>query len=242
VTAVATGTVLVIDDQELVAASLTYALRAKGLDAQRMSVADLDTVCAAALEHSPGVPLLDLDLGTDENGRSLDGVEFVAPLRAQGWAVLVVTGTTELDRVAAAVAAGASSWLVKGADLAELVNATAALAEGRGGLSESERRAMVERHREAQRTGGKTAERLSKLSTKEREVLERLTRGASPNAIAEETYTSIRTVRAHIRSILGKLEVNSQGADTAIAREHGTRPEPIPAGLWRRMRGLTAGR
>src|SRR5699024_8806291 len=104
------GTVLVIDDQELVGTSLTYALASEGLDAHRVPVTSLRTVRQAAAEHVVGVALLDLELGTDATGAGLDGVELVGPLRAQGWTVLVVTGTAELDRVAAAVAAGAASW------------------------------------------------------------------------------------------------------------------------------------
>lgn len=231
-------TVLVIDDHELFAASLTYVLSDHGFDAHRVPVTDLDAVRDAAQEHSPGVVLLDLDLGSTPDGRPLDGVDLVIPLRAQGWSVLILTGTSELDRVAAAVAAGAAGWVVKGADLHELVAATAELADGRGGLSESERRAMLERHRAAQRAAGKDAQRLSTLTAKEREVLDQLTAGASAAEIAEIGCTSIRTVRAHIRRILAKLEVNSQGAAAAIARQHRPPAPPIPATVWRQLHGV----
>lgn len=234
----ARGTVLVIDDHELFAASLTYVLADHGFDAHSVPITDLETVRDAAQEHSPGVVLLDLDLGSSPDGRPLDGVDLVIPLRTQGWSVLILTGTAELDRVAAAVAAGAAGWVVKGADLHELVAATTDLAEGRAVLSERARREMLERHRAAQRAGGKDAQRLSTLTAKEREVLDQLTAGASAAEIAEAGYTSIRTVRAHIRRILAKLEVNSQGAATAIARQHHPPAPPIPATVWRQLRGV----
>lgn len=237
--ATTTSTALVIDDHELVATSLTYALSAQGLEAHRAPVTGLREVREAALEHSPGVALLDLDLGADPDGHALDGVELIAPLRAQGWTVLVVTGTTDLDRVAAAFAAGAANWVVKGASIAELAAAATALAEGHGTLPDVERREMLERHRQAQRTTGRAAEKMSRLSAREREVLDRLAAGTSPAGIAQETCTSIHTVRAHIRSILAKLEVDSQGAAAAIARQHPPQRHSIPAGLWRRMRGHT---
>lgn len=233
----AAGTVLIIDDHELVASSLTYVLGRHGFDAHPVPVTDLNTVCDVALDHVPGVALLDLDLGNGSDGQALDGVDLVPPLRAQGWALLVVTGTPELDRVAAAVAAGATNWVVKGAELDELVTATIELAEGRGALSDDERREMLERHRLAQRAHGNSTAKLDRLSAKEHEVLDQLTAGASATDIARDSYTSIRTVRAHIRSILAKLDVNSQGAATAIARERPARSQPIPAGLWRRLRG-----
>lgn len=232
----AAGTVLIIDDHELVAASLAYLLSSRGMDAHRVPVTDLDTARQAALEYSPGVALLDLELGTGPDGVNLDGVELVGPLRAQGWTVLVVTGTAELDRIAAAVAAGAANWVVKGANLPELVAATVALAEGRGGLTRSERSEMLQRHREARRSSGYDADRLARLTAREREVLDRLTAGATPREIARQTHTSEHTVRAHIRGILSKLEVGSQGAATAVARQHAPPPQSLPARLWRRMR------
>lgn len=229
--------IVVIDDHDLVAASLTYAFAAQGFDAHRIPVSDLDTVRDAALAYSPGVALLDLNLGVDDEGRSLDGVELVPSLCAQGWSVLVVTGTDELDRVDAAIAAGAANWVVKGADFAELRASVAELAEGRGRLGERERRAMIERHREFVRTRGKDAARLEKLSETEHSVLNQLAEGSSPAEIAEHTYTSIHTVRAHIRSILAKLDVNSQRAAAAIAHHQPVRRDSISVGSWRKMRG-----
>lgn len=236
-TRTATATVLVIDDQELVASSLAYALAGKGFDAHRVPITDLATVRETVSGFRPGVVLLDLDLGTGPDGRRLDGVELITPLRRQGWSVLVVTGTADLDRVAAAVAAGATSWVVKGANFQELVNSTVEVATGRGGLSESERSELLARHHESAATKARAAERLGRLTEREREVLDRLTAGASPASIAEETYTSIRTVRSHIRNVLQKLDVNSQGAATAIAREGHLQAPPIAPALWRRFRG-----
>lgn len=236
----AADTVLVIDDQELVAVSLVYALSIHGLAAHRIAVTSIDAARDAALTYSPGVALLDLDLGIDDDGRRLDGVQLVAPLREHGWAVLVLTGTTELDRVAAAVTAGAANWIVKGADLTELVTATTELAAGRGALPEPQRRAMIDRHRQSQRNRQRTAEKFDKLSPKEHEVLDQLSAGASAADIAAGSWTSIRTVRAHIRNILAKLDVNSQGAATALAREHRNQATPIQPSRWRKLRGDTA--
>jgi DNA-binding NarL/FixJ family response regulator len=240
VTGSATGTVLVIDDQELVAVSLVYTLSMHGLAAHRIAVTGIDAARESALTYPPGVALLDLDLGAGDDGQVLDGVNLVAPLREHGWAVLVVTGTTDLDRVAAAVTAGAANWVVKGADLTELVTATTELAAGRGVLPESQRHALVQRHLQSERGRRQTADKFDKLSPKEREVLDRLTAGASAADIAAETWTSIRTVRAHIRNILAKLEVNSQGAATALAREHRSHAPPIQPSVWRQLRGDTA--
>jgi DNA-binding NarL/FixJ family response regulator len=62
--------------------------------------------------------------------------------------------------------------------------------------------------------------RLVRLTAHERSVLFQLTEGRSAAEIALKMAISLSTVRAHIRSILKKLEVNSQLAAVALA--HGT--------------------
>jgi DNA-binding NarL/FixJ family response regulator len=231
-------TILVIDDQQLIASTLAYSLRDNGFDAHYLLVTDLEAVQTAALAHLPGLVLLDLDLGAGPDGVLMDGVDLIVQLRAQGWTVLVITGTTDLDRIAESVAHGAANWVVKGANFPELLSTVREMAEGRGQLPQAERAALIKRYQEVLATRRKDAERLNSLSPREREVLGRLTEGATAAAIAAETHTSIRTVQTHIHRILTKLEVNSQLAAIAIAFRHRTQPAPIRPSVWRKMRGL----
>jgi DNA-binding CsgD family transcriptional regulator len=60
-------------------------------------------------------------------------------------------------------------------------------------------------------------EKLIHLTTTERRVLYHLTEGLPAGEIAKRMIVSISTVRAHIRSILRKLDVSSQLAAVAIA-------------------------
>jgi two-component system nitrate/nitrite response regulator NarL len=146
-------TVLVVDDQQLVASTLTYSLRDNGLDAHYLVVTDLEAVQTAALAYLPGIVLLDLDLGAGAGGEPLDGVDLIVPLRAQGWTVLVISGTTDLDRIAAAVAHGAANWVVKGANFPELFATLVDLTHGRGHLPPAERATLINRYQEVLVTG-----------------------------------------------------------------------------------------
>lgn len=231
-------TILIVDDQQLIASTLAYSLRANGFDAHYLLVTDLEAVQTAALAFLPGLVLLDLDLGAGPDGEPMDGVDLIVPLRAQGWTVLVITGTTDLDRIAEAVAYGAASWVVKGANFPELLGTVRELTEGRGQLPQADRGAFIKRYQEVMAIRRKDAERLKTLSPREREVLGRLTEGATAAAIAAETHTSVRTVQTHIHRILTKLEVSSQLAATAIAVRHRSQPPPIEPSVWRRMRGI----
>jgi len=205
--------VLVIDDHAIVATSLVLALRAQGIPAKRCPVTSEDAIVAEAQAgEERGLVLLDMDLGLD-----VDGADLVLPLKALGWQVLVVTGSSSRNRIAAAVVAGAIGWVSKTAPFEQLVQAAVAAAAGRSTLSERERRELVELNR-----GDRDRVRLlDRLTAREREVLDRLTAGHRAAKVAEEFVVSVATVRSQIRSILAKLEVGSQLEAVALARSGG---------------------
>ncbi|CAA9246963.1 MAG: hypothetical protein AVDCRST_MAG93-1570, partial [uncultured Chloroflexia bacterium] len=59
------------------------------------------------------------------------------------------------------------------------------------------------------------------LSKREREVLERIARGASNEQIAEDLGIAIQTVRNYVSTLYDKLEVHSRGEAIVWARERG---------------------
>ena len=77
-------TILVIDDQQLVASMLAYSLRDHGLDAHYLLFTDLEAVETAALAYLPGLVLLDLDLGDGPDGEPMNGVDLIVPLAGAG--------------------------------------------------------------------------------------------------------------------------------------------------------------
>ncbi|AXI79517.1 response regulator transcription factor [Peterkaempfera bronchialis] len=216
-------TVLVIDDHRLVGTSLVLALRGHALDARSATGRTLAALLDEAAALPPGLVLLDLDLGRGDDGTELDGVELVAPLCAAGWTVLVVTGTSDRSRVAAAVCRGAVGWVAKSAPFEDLVRAAVDAAAGFPVLAPAERAELVALHRRtvADRTG-RPADRdrlLDRLTPRELEVLRALAEGKRARAIAEESWVALSTVRSQIRAILTKLEVNSQLQAAALGRE-----------------------
>jgi DNA-binding NarL/FixJ family response regulator len=88
-------------------------------------------------------------------------------------------------------------------------------------VSPAERADCVERHRRSRAAARRGAELVGRLSTRERQVLARLAAGVPASAIATEFVVSLATVRAQIRSVLAKLEVNSQLAAVALAHQVG---------------------
>lgn len=215
------GPVLVVDDHPLVAVALTSALRERGIPAERVDPLDRAGV-AAALQHArTGLVVLDLDLGQDAGGTALDGITFVPVVRAAGWTALLLTGSTDRGRIAAAVSAGALGWLAKNLPFDDVVATVADAAAGRPVFDPGRRAELVAEHHAAQQARGDLDRRWNRLTPRERQVLGRLVDGKRVAEVAREFVVSQATVRTQVRSILAKLEVGSQLEAVALARHAG---------------------
>jgi DNA-binding CsgD family transcriptional regulator len=60
---------------------------------------------------------------------------------------------------------------------------------------------------------------LSRLTPREREILDRIATGATNQTIAEELFISPKTVSVHVSNVLAKLGVENRGAAAALARD-----------------------
>jgi len=217
--------VLIIDDHELFSTSLRMALRGHGLDAYQVSVTGVNDVLERASQLASGLVVLDLDLGTDADGRWVNGVDLVGALKRSGWKVLVVSGSIDKAAVAAAIAAGAIGTVPKSSSFEALLETVVAAVSGESVMAEVERHLWLAQHRKFQASERALARRLGRLSAREREVLELLAEGHRAGTIAEKFVVSMTTVRTQIRAILTKLEVNSQLEAVALLR-HGPSTRP----------------
>lgn len=211
--------VLVVDDHELFSTSLVIALRSHGVNAEQIAIVSIDAILAAARGCPAGLVVLDLDLGRDAGGRWLNGIDVMGALRGRGWQVLVVSGGSDQSRIAAAIAAGAIGSVPKSASFKALLNTVLTAAAGQAVMSEDEHRTWLQLHRSYYSRERELALRLGRLSTRERAVLELLAEGYRATAIAQEFVVSLATVRSQIRSVLSKLDVNSQLEAVALIRQ-----------------------
>jgi DNA-binding NarL/FixJ family response regulator len=199
--------VFVVGPSDLVTTAVAAALAAHGFDAD------------AAAPGSPfptapgegGVVVVNLDLP--------DGAWLVAAAVRGGWQAVAVFRSAEPERAAAAVAAGAVALVPRSASLSDLLDVIAGVAAGRPGMSEQERAVWLDVHRSTLAEVDTRRRRLDSLTEREFEVLQRLERGQRAAEIALDAVVAISTVRTHIRSILVKLEVNSQQHALALYRE-----------------------
>jgi DNA-binding NarL/FixJ family response regulator len=202
--------ILVIDGDEMFSTALTLALRSYEFDARQLALTGGTAAILAQIRHlAAGLALLDLYLGHDEHGHQIDGVELVSPLRACGWAVLVVNSNRGEARVAAAIAAGAIGALARSSTFQTLLDTVFAAVGGGQVMADDVRRDWMQCHHAHTARQRQHTQRLARLSPHEREVLDLLRRGYRATAVAEHFAVSLGTVSTQIRAILTRLEVDS---------------------------------
>jgi two-component system, NarL family, nitrate/nitrite response regulator NarL len=211
--------VLIVEDHDLLAQSLRFALQADGLDVQQCTVRTAEGIVRAATEASPEIILLDLDLG-GELGTSL---RLIPELQATGARIVMLTGVTDRARLAECIEAGAIGVVSKAEPFDRLIVAVQEAVELGTLLSPAQRDNLMAELRRQRQEDQERMEAFTALTRREQQVLGALLDGKAAETIAEEWVVSIATVRSQIRSLLMKLGVNSQLAAVSLARKAGWR-------------------
>jgi DNA-binding NarL/FixJ family response regulator len=219
-TNVATTNVLIVDDHDLVAMSLALCLRSEGLRAQRHAARSRDGILTAVATLTPGVVLLDLDLGRGPDGAVIDGATLVAGLCRNGWRVVVLSTADDEPRIGRALDAGALACVSKTAALPVLITTIRRAAQGVAVMKPERRRYLIDQYRRQQEQARAVERRLTRLTQRERDVLERLACGRRAQTIAEEFGVSLATTRTQIRAVLHKLEVTCQLEAVALLNDY----------------------
>jgi DNA-binding NarL/FixJ family response regulator len=210
--------VLLADDQALVRSGFRMILDARE-DLQVVGEAE-DGVEAVALARSlqPDAILMDVRMPR------LDGVEATRQIVASGSPARVLILTTyDLDEyVYAAIRAGASAFLLKDVEPAQLVEAVRVVAGGDALLAPSVTRRLLERF--ADTLPGEPPPlpaELAALTPREREILELVAAGLSNAEIADRLVLGETTVKTHVSSVLRKLGLRDRVQAVVLAYEAG---------------------
>ena len=158
----------------------------------------------------------------------MPGTDGIAATRAitddddlAGVKVVVLT-TFEIDAyVIEAVRAGASGFLSKSIEPADLLDAIRTVAGGDALLSPKATQALLAEFATAGTGPAIPADRLADLTTREREMMTLAAHGLSNDQIAERLFLSPLTVKTHINRAMMKLAVRDRAQLVVLAYQSG---------------------
>jgi two-component system nitrate/nitrite response regulator NarL len=219
------ASILLVDDHRSVLWGLSRLIESAGPPLKLAATASTAAeAMAVATAQRPDVVLLDLDLG----GEVGDGARLVAPLRALGSRVLILTGSGDQQLQDRAVMEGASGLVHKSEPAEQILRAIAQVCAGDLWLERASLARVFSAFCSGQKAGPAAA--LRTLTPAERKVISVMVRHKSkPNkVIAAALGISAHTLRNHLASIYDKLALNRRLDLVLYAIEHKLDRDPLP--------------
>lgn len=209
--------VVVADDQALIRTGFRLILKADGIEVVAEASDGVEAI-EAVRRTRPDVVLMDIRMP------KLDGLEATRRILAGGEDVprVIILTTFDLDHyVYAALAAGASGFLLKDVTPEHLVAAVQMVRAGDALLAPAITRRLVDRFARRDDETAAIHRDLAALTPRELEVMRLLARGLSNAELAGRLYLSEATVKTHVARILGKLNLRDRAQAVIAAYETG---------------------
>lgn len=212
--------VLLCDDHRVLSDAFAMLIRSEpGLAMVCDPVATGQDAVDAVRDQRPDVVLMDVELLGQMNGfQATSRIRAISPATS----VVVISGVIDPDQALInAIEAGASGFLPKTEAAGRILDAIRAAARGESLIDADTLSRILHRLAQGRRDHGGIRERTSRLTDREREVLQNLARGRSNDDVAAALFISTHTVQTHSRNILAKLGVHSKLQAVALAAKAG---------------------
>jgi RNA polymerase sigma factor (sigma-70 family) len=210
---------MVVDDHEVVRTGLKAILEPES---------DIDVVAEAgsaqeavrmADTFEPTVVLMDVRM------EGMNGIEACRIIKSAhpDINVLMLTSFAEDEAVTSAIMAGASGFLLKNVNRADLLKAIRAVSQGQSLLDPAITKSVMDKFANLMESEKDRA--LDSISSREREVLALIAQGMTNRQIAEQLVISENTARNHVSRILDKLGLARRSEAAVFAAQHGLAPQ-----------------
>ncbi len=220
--------VLLVDDQALIRSGIRSLLEAEDDIEVVAEAADGRQAVALAREHRPDIALVDVQMPV------MDGIEvtrqIAADERLAGVRVVILTNFGLDEYIFRALRAGASGFLLKDTEPAELLQALRVVMRGESLLSPAVTQRLIAefiaRPPDALDSAGTQA-----LTGREREVVAQVAHGLSNDEIAAAMVLSPMTVKTHVSRAMTKVGARDRAQLVVFAYQTGlVSPRDPPAG------------
>ncbi len=206
--------VLIVDDHTIVRTGLRLLLEAEtDITVVGEALNGLEAIKMVEMHH-PDVVLMDIAMP------EMDGLEATRQIKARWPAikVLILTMHRSEEYFFEVLRAGASGYILKGAETGDLIHAVRVVGRGEVFLYPSLAQLLIDNFLKTTRWEEGTG---SLLSRREKEILRLICEGCSTKEIADKLVISLSTVHTHRSNIMEKLGVNNQHELIQFARQSG---------------------
>ncbi len=202
---------LLVDDDPLVRRSLRMLFNLHDISVVG-EVTNGEEALEATAELKPTMILMDVNMP------KMDGIRAARIIKAKHpeVQVIILTVNNQHDKVVQAIRDGCSAYVLKDSPPEQLIEIVESVAEGRYFVDTSIANELLVNL--VQGTSPRQAQKdYSQLTLREKEVLKLIVNGYSNKEIAGKLNITLRTVKAHVSSILMKLNVNDRTQAAVLA-------------------------
>ncbi|MYL36683.1 response regulator transcription factor [Halobacillus litoralis] len=203
--------VLFADDHEMVRIGVSAYLSSQPDIEVIAEAGDGDDAVELAFHHRPDIILMDLVM------EKMDGIEATKRITAE-WPeakIIIVTSFLDDEKVYPALEAGAVSYMLKTSKAEEIAKAIRATFEGQSILEPEVTGKIMTKMRKPE-----TRALHEELTNREKEILLLMAEGKTNQEIADQLFIALKTVKVHVSSILGKLQVSDRTQAVIYAFKH----------------------
>ena len=208
------GAVLIVDDHDLFRRGLRLILEQHGYEVADADAGEAALRCLRSFQAD--VVLMDVDMP------GMSGIAATRQVLAHDPRTIVVmlSALSEDEGVLEALVAGASGYLLKNAEMRDILAGIEAALAGASPIAPRVAAALVRRLRAAEAPQPAAAP-APVFSKRERQVLELLAQGCDNVEIAQRLFISSSTVKSHVSRLLEKLCVRNRVQAAVYAAQEG---------------------